>query len=155
MTFAFPTPVLDAIRALLKFKNWTTISEIAKVAGKTQKQVLDVVNHNGHMVWRDRDNGRITRVDPQGVLREKLWEAGAFFSAGSADYGSTNTLEFKGHDELRKRLEVKRWGGGLGDSYQFTCVLDTPENREALVADGCVHASDVVIDDRLWERDVP
>ena len=57
-------PVLDAIRAILKFKDHATITEIAKMAEMKQRDVLDVVNANGSMVWRNRKNGQITGESP-------------------------------------------------------------------------------------------
>ena len=46
-------PILDAIRAVLKFKDRATIAEVAKYAGVPQRQVLDTINTNGRFVWRD------------------------------------------------------------------------------------------------------
>ena len=45
-------PVLDAIRAVLKFKDHATITEVAKFADLKPRHVLDVINANGTMVWR-------------------------------------------------------------------------------------------------------
>jgi hypothetical protein len=148
-------PILATIRSLLKFKDCTTVSEIASIAGLTKKRVLDVLNSNGHMVWRNRHNGKITRVDPKGVLEGRLWASGSYFKDGLEDYGRVHTLEFKMHEELRDRLKQEQWGGGFGDSFIYTCVLDTPENRAALVADGCVYFKDLdpPLDDRLWKED--
>ena len=62
-------PVLDAIRAVLKFKDHATIAEVAKFADMRPRQVLGVINANGNMVWRNRKNGHITKVAPSDVLR--------------------------------------------------------------------------------------
>ena len=72
-------PILDAIRALLKFKDSASVREIATMAGATQRRVLDVLNLNGHMVWRNRKTGRVTKVDPRGVLAKQLRESGEFY----------------------------------------------------------------------------
>lgn len=146
-------PVLEAIREILKFKDYTTVSEIAKVTGLSVKETLIRINKNGHMVWRHRSNGRITRVDPKGVLRDQLWKSGAYFRETSYDYGCTTGLQFEGHEELRAKLIKKMWGGGLGDSYEYEYIPDTEENRQALVDDGCVAFSAIEIDDRLWKED--
>ena len=145
-------PILEAIRSLLKFKDSTSISEIASIAGLPRKRVLDVINTNGTMVWRDRRTGKITRVDPRGVLDGKLSEAGAYFWLSKGNYGSVDTIEFKKHDDLRIKLQEEQWWGGFGDSYKATCVVDTPEHRSALVEDGCILHSDVILDDRLWKE---
>ena len=60
--------VLQTIRDLLKFKDYTTIAEIAKFSGQTQSKVLKVINDNGWAVYRNRKNGRITRVDTKTKL---------------------------------------------------------------------------------------
>lgn len=146
-------PILAAIREILKFKDHTTIGEIAKITGKKQADVLKVLNVNGHMVLRYRSNGHITGVNPRIYLQEKLRKEGAFFWVTDYDYGSTKGLAFEKHDELREKLQVETYGGGIGDSYPYKYVPDTPENRAALVKDGCLHASDMVIDDRLWQED--
>ena len=67
-------PVLATIRALLKFKDHTTIAEIASTSGLSRKVVLETINRNGQFVWRNRKNGHITKVDPQSALRKQLWE---------------------------------------------------------------------------------
>lgn len=149
-------PVLDAIRAVLKFKDTATISEVAKYAGMTHKQVLDVVNANGHMVWRNRKSGHITKVDPRAVHRQQLVESDRYYFRES--YGAWAhegyCLRFKGHDDLRQSLESKRWTGGIGDSWQITKVEDTPENRSALEAAGLKLWSEAEADERLWREPV-
>lgn len=145
-------PVLDTIRALLKFKDRTTISEIASTAGIKRADVLRIINVNGHMVWRDRKTGQITRVDPQSILTDKLRQAGAFFWVQKFDYGSTEGLEFNEHQELREKLLEQTWGGGMGDSYPYSYVPNTEANRVALTADGCVPYDDSMIDDREWKE---
>lgn len=145
-------PVLDAIRAVLKFKDTATISEVAKYAGLTHKQVLDVVNANGTMVWRNRKNGHITKVDPRAVHRQQLVESDRYYFRES--YGAWShegyRLRFKGHDDLRQQLESKHWTGGIGDSWQITKVEDTPDNRAALESAGLKLWSETEADERLW-----
>jgi len=145
-------PVLDTIRALLKFKDFTTISEIASTAGLPRKVVLETINRNGQFVWRDRKNGRITRVDPKSSLREQLWKSGKFYSEGT--YGAWSVeghcLKFEGNDEIRDRLKQKRTIETLVEHWPVEVVLDTPENRTALEAAGLRPWAEAVIDDRLW-----
>ncbi len=145
-------PILDAIRAVLKFKNTATISEIAKYAGMTYKQVLDVVNINGTMVWRNRKNGHITKIDPRGVHRKQSVESDRYYFPDT--YGAWSVegrcLRFKGHDDLRTQLSEKRLVGALGDCWSENHVIDTPENRAALEASGLTLWSEDEADERLW-----
>jgi hypothetical protein len=147
-------PVLTTIRALLKFKNDTTIAEISTTAGISRKIVLDVINRNGNMVWRDRTNGKITRVDPQNILWGKLWADGAYFRIGEENYGCAHTLVFIGNEELKNDLLKNDWAGGLGYCYPIKYVPDTPENRAVMVANGCIFHDDIAptVDDRLWKE---
>lgn len=145
-------PVLETIRAILKFKDYATISETAKMAGMTQKAVLDVINENGEMVWRNRKNGHITKVDPRGVLLRRLVESDAYYFPDT--YGAWSVegkcLRFKGHDDLRDRLRRKVLVGALGDCWNEDHVMDTPENRAELEAAGIKLWSEDEADDRLW-----
>lgn len=147
-------PVLDAIRAILKFKDAATISEIAKYSSRTHRHVYDTINANGAMVWRDRKNGHVTKVDPRGVHRKQLVEGDQYYFLDT--YGAWSVegqcLRFKGHDDLRKSLETPHWTGGIGDSWKITKVEDTPENRAALEATGLKLWSESEADDRLWRE---
>lgn len=145
-------PILYTIRQLLKFKDDTTISEIASTAGLSRKLVLETINRNGHFVWRNRKNGHITKVDPQSTLREQLWESGKFYREGTFGAWSVegHCLNFEGNDELRESLKEKRIVGTLVEHWPVDVVLDTPENRAALEAAGLRPWSEAVIDDRLW-----
>lgn len=147
-------PVLDTIRALLLFKDYTTISEIASTSGLKRRRVLDVINRNGPMVFRLRGNGHITRVDTTSPLREQLWESGEFYRPGTYGAWSVegNCLEFEGHEDLRSDLARSRTIGGLGDSWPIDIVEDTPENRAALEGAGLRPWGEAVIDDRLWKE---
>ena len=147
-------PVLDAIRAVLKFKDAATISEIAKYAGLTYRQVLDAINTNGTMVWRDRKSGHVTRVDPRAVHRKQLVESDRYYFPDT--YGAWSVeghcLRFKGHDDLRAKLSDGRLVGALGDCWTESHVIDTPENRAALEAAGLKLWSESEADERLWKE---
>ena len=129
-------PVLDAIRAILKFKDHATITEIAKMAEMKQRDVLDVLNANDSMVWHNRKNGHITKVDPRGVLRKKLVESDRYYFTDT--YGAWSVeghcLRFNGLDDLRATLSESRIVGTVGDNWEQKHVIDTPENRAALKA---------------------
>jgi hypothetical protein len=149
------TPVLDTIRALLKFKNFTTISEIASMAGIPRKKVLEVINQNDEFVWRNRKNGRITRVDPRTTLSEQLWKSGGFYREGTFGAWSVEgrCLNFEGNADLRAHLKERRTVGALGDNWPVEVVLDTVENRAVIEGAGLRPWSEAVIDDRLWVED--
>lgn len=147
-------PVLDAIRAVLKFKDRATISEIAKYASLTHKQVLDTINTNGSMVWRDRKTGHVTKVDPRGVHRRQLVESDAYYFPDT--YGAWavegRCLRFKGHDDVRARLAESRLVGALGDCWRTDIIPDTPETRAALEAAGLKLWAETEADERLWKE---
>lgn len=149
-----PRPVLCAIRELLCFKDATTISEVARIAGVAASRVLEIVNRNGAMVHRDRRTGKIVKVDPRAQLREKLWNEGKFYRVVAVGLfcKEYDGLDFKGHAELRQRLQTVRCIGALGDNRNETFVLDTSENRAALEAVGMQDAVACEIDDRLWKE---
>lgn len=145
-------PILNAIRAVLKFKDATSIPEVAKFSGKTQREVLDVINANGEFVSRFRKTGKIAKVDPQSKLRADLWSSGKYFKRES--YGAWchegYCLKFEGNDELRKTLQRQRVTGGIGDSWTISIIEDNEENRQALIDAGLEPWESAVIDDRLW-----
>lgn len=145
-------PILSLIRALLRFKDHTTIAEIAKIGGFKPRHVLDVVNQNGEFVQRVRRTGNITKVDVQSPLRDRLWKSGEFYRPDT--YGAWSVeghcLKFEGRPEIREAMQEGRWVGALGDNYEVKVILDTPENRAALEAAGLRPWDEAVIDDRLW-----
>jgi len=146
------TPVLDAARAILKFMDSASIADIAKYCGMKYRAVLDVINKNERMVWRNRKTGRVTRVDPRAILRKQLVESDSYYFPST--YGAWSVegkcLRFNGHEEIRAKLLRRTVVGALGDSWQEDHVLDTPENRAALEADGLKLWSESEADDRLW-----
>ena len=150
-------PVLEAIRAILKFKDHATITEIAKMAEMKQRDVLDVLNANGSMIWRNRKNGHITKVDPRGVHRKKLVESDCYYFPDT--YGEWSVeghcLRFKGHDDLRAKLSESRVVGTIGDNWKVNHVIDTPENRAALEAAGLKLWAESEADERMWKEPLP
>lgn len=147
-------PVLDAIRAVLKFKDSATISEIARYAELRHRHVLDVVNANGEMIWRDRKTGHITKVDPRGVHRKMLVESDAYYFPDT--YGAWSVegycLRFKGHDDLRKEMMDSRLIGSLGDCWTIEIIPDTEANRARLEAAGLKLWDESEADERLWKE---
>lgn len=144
-------PVLAAIRSLLRFRDATTIAEVASIASVPKRRVLDVLNRNGAFVWRDRKTGRITRVDPRTQLSNDLWESGRFYRIG--DYGawSKEGKQIVILDEgLKAILEEPHTTGGLGDSYMIRIIKNTPENLAAVEAAGLRPWSEAEVNDRLW-----
>lgn len=148
------TLILETIRSLLKFKDFTTISEIASTAGVKRAHVLAIINSNGTFVWRNRKNGHITKVDPKSALSEQLWQSGEYYRIDA--YGAWcregDQIILKGHEDLKKRLTSERWTGGLGDSYKIEIIEDTEENRQEVQAAGIKPWAEAVIDDRLWKE---
>ncbi len=150
------TPILDTIRAILKFKAFTTIAEIASMAGVKRLDVLNVVNANLDLIKRDVKRGRIIGLDLQNPLRKQLWDSGKFWKRGS--YGAWSTegesiILADCQNELAGRLTKQQIVGGFGDSYYVGVIHLTPENIAAVEAEGIRPWSEAVIDDRLWKEE--
>lgn len=147
-------PILYTIRQILRFKDTTTIQEIAQYAGVTKLRALEVINQNGHLVPRHRDSGKITQVTPRETLREQMKREGRYWWLTELDYGSTAGLAFEGHADLKESLSKKTTGGGWGDSYEYSYVPDTDDNKALLAQAGCLPWDDLKgeIDDRLWQE---
>ena len=146
--------VLTTILEILKFKNFTTIGEIAKISGLRQAHVLRVLNRNISYVIRDPTNGHIRDLSHKSTLRTQLWNSGRYYSEDVYGMFSKegDALNFAGNDELRGRLSESKVVGAFGDSGTQTVIIDTPENRKAIEDAGLRPWSEVVIDDRLWEE---
>lgn len=81
--------VLNAIRQLLKFKGWATISEIAQIAEVKKAIALEVVNKNLPFLNIDRKSGKVV-----GLLTFYWEQKTAFMASGkyydvNDYYGST------------------------------------------------------------------
>ena len=147
--------VLQTIRDLLKFKDYTTISEIAKFSGQTQSKVLKVINDNGWAVYRNRKSGRITKVDTKTKLYKDEWERGVWYKQTSYGAWSHEGYKLEVHDSVKdKFLELvsSHWIGGIGDSWKIEHIEDTPENRKILEESGLQPWDNLVVDDRLWKE---
>ena len=145
--------ILETIREILKFKDYATISEISKISGIPQAEVLKVVNKNGAYVWRTRNNGRITRVDPRSKLIEDLWNSGEYYSIVSYGAWSHEGYEIKVPEDKKgviSHLSVKQCTGGIGDSWYITLVEATDENTKEVESLGFTNWDKRVVDDRLW-----
>lgn len=145
--------ILETIREILKFKDYTTISEISKLSGIPQAEVLRVINKNGAYVWRDRKNGRITKVDPRSKLIKDLWNSGDYYNITS--YGAWAHEGYKievpkGQEEKISHLTIERVVGAIGDSWYKTLVEATEENIKEVELLGFTNWDKRVIDDRLW-----
>ncbi|NTG07128.1 hypothetical protein [Rhizobium rhizogenes] len=151
------TPVLDTIRALLKFKSFTTIAEIASMVGLKRIDVLNVVNANLDLIKRDAKRGRIIGLDLQGPLRKQLWESGKFWKQDTygawSHEGDCITLA-DCQKELAERLTKQQIVGAFGDSYYVGVIHLTQANIAAVEAEGIRPWTEAIIDDRLWKEHV-
>lgn len=147
--------VLQTIRDLLKFKDYTTISEVAKFSCQTQSKVLKVINDNGWAVYRNRKNGRITKVDTRTRLVEQEWNSGKYYKKVSYGAWSHEGYKLEIHDSLKekfKELVSSTLTGALGDSWNIEHIEDTLENRKILEEAGLQDWSTLIVDDRLWNE---
>ena len=145
--------ILQTIGDLLKFKDYTTIAEVAKFSGLTQSKVLKVINDNGWAVYRNRKNGRITKVDTKTKLYKEEWESGVWYKKESYGAWSHEGYKLVVHDSVKNKFEELvsgRWTGGIGDSWKVEHIEDTPDNRKILEEAGLQDWSTLVVDDRLW-----
>jgi hypothetical protein len=147
--------VLETIRQLLEFKDYTTIPEIAKYAELPQKYVLGVINKNGNMVRRDRKTGKIVKVVPRHVLMENLKNSGEYFTDSTygawSNEGPCYVILGKPFVDVPEELYNTVLTGGLGDSfYQKHIPLSSKEGLEKI---GFKHWNTVHINDRLWVED--
>lgn len=142
------TPVLDTIRALLKFKDHTTISEIAKIGGFKAAHVLDVVNRNGAYVHRFRSNGKIAKVDLHEPLRKQLWQSGRFYKITSYGEWSTEGEEIV----LRDGITVEHLSSKMLHYRSRPAIVNTVENRRILEDAGLLLWSETILDDQLWQE---
>lgn len=149
--------VLATTRELLKFKDYTTIAEIAKFSGLSQQKVLEVINRNGRYVYRNRKNGRITRIDTRTPLIEQLWNSKKFYkkeSYGAWSHEGYKLVLHKDLDNDFNHIKKSLRTGAIGDSWQITHIEDTPENRKILEDAGFKDWETRVVDDRLWMEEV-
>lgn len=145
--------ILQTIREILKFKDYATISEISKLSGIPQAQVLKIINKNGPYVWRNRKNGRITKVDPRSKLVENLWNSGDYYnivSYGAWAHEGYQIKVVKEREDLISHLSVKQVTGAIGDSWYLDIVKATDENIKEVESLGFINWDKRVIDDRLW-----
>jgi len=150
------TPVLDTVRALLKCKSFTTIAEIASMAGLKRMDVLQVVNANLDLIKRDAKRGRIIGFDLHGPLRKQLWDSGKFWKQdtyGAWSHEGDCILLADCQKELADRLKKQQIVGAFGDSYYVGVIHLTPQNIAAVEAEGIRPWTEAVIDDRLWKEE--
>ena len=145
--------ILETIREILKFKDYATISEVSKISGIPQAQVLKILNDNGPYVWRNRKNGRITRVDPRSKLVENLWNSGEYYKIVSYGAWSHEGYEIKVPEDKKEvisHLTERQILGAIGDSWCLDIVEATEENIKEVESLGFINWDKKVIDDRLW-----
>ena len=150
-----PKPVLRALQSLLRFKDNTTIAEIAGIAELPKAKVLDVINTNRDMLTIDRKTGKILAENLAANLRLKMYGEGLTYQLRDENYGADKSLQFAGHEEFRKTHMLNTWAGGLGDCYAVSYVPATPENIAALEAEGCIFINSVsytLTADKLWKE---
>jgi hypothetical protein len=150
-------PVLETIRAVLKFKSAATIAEIASLAGMKRLDVLRVINANLDLIKRDVKRGRIVSLDLQGPLRRQLWDSGKFWQPDTYGAWSVEGRCIRLADcekELAERLTKQQIVGGFGDSYYVGVIHLTPENIASVEAKGIRPWSEADVDDRLWKEPV-
>jgi hypothetical protein len=128
--------IFETAREVLRFKNHTTIIELARLTGLKQLWILKVLNHNHGMVYRHLKNGHITRVERDNVVGSELaklaYTRGLTFRETTGNYGAAKILETA--STKVEHLKVTQCWGGMGDSQTVSVLNDAPATREALRA---------------------
>lgn len=140
-------PILYTIREILKFKDTATINEISSLSGIPKLKVLQVINNNGDMVYRDRKTGAITKIDTKTKLINKLKKEGNYYTRDSyGDWAHEGYMLILYPDNLsiRQSLDMLTLYNG-----QYI-IEDTKENREKLEALGYKDWGTVGLNDILW-----
>jgi len=141
-------PIYQAITSLLCIKKPISYSEIASVAGVKRQKVLDVLIRNKHLLVMDKQ-GRIERFISDAANQARnahaLWTQGKNFKIEPVNYGADNQIILCDSIKDKYKHLIKPYCvGGIGDNYWTEYLLDTPENRAALLADGIVFYEDVL-----------
>lgn len=141
-------PIYQALTSLLCIKKPVSYSEVASVAGAKRQKVLDVFIRNKHLLVMDKRK-RVERFisDEANQARNAhaLWTHGKNFKLSPINYGSDHQIVLcEAVRDNYKHLIKPYCVGGFGDSCWTEYLLDTPENRAALLADGIVCYDDVV-----------
>jgi hypothetical protein len=141
-------PIYQAITSLLLIKKPVGYAEVASVAKVKKQKVLDVIIRNKHLLKMDakgRIMGFISNECNQTRAAHVLWTQGKNFKLSPINYGSDHQIVLCADIACKyKHLNKPYCEGGLGDNYWTEYLLDTPENRAALLADGIQNYEDVL-----------
>ena len=129
-------PIFYTIQQLLKFKNFTTLSEISKISGIKQQKVLEVINTNGHGVYRLDKNGRITKISFSNT-RNSMWEGGNYYKIREDSLYSRKHFDIvtKLHSDLYNKLKSDYIDGYYGQ-HTVTDIKYTDENLNIILEYG-------------------
>ncbi len=148
------TPILDAIRLLIKVDGHATIPKIRQMLKMDLQTVLHVVAENKDLL---RMNGgkiygfvRFTFKDLVTHGQRKLYNP---YTVDDYGYHLFDALEFVGEDDLKKKYDVHAYGGGIGDVHHYSGTKDCPELREELHARGFIQYERSMADlENFWKE---
>lgn len=139
-------PVLDALLRLIRVEGKASTTSIARASGIPFREVLRVLDENRHLLLKDRSQ-RIVGTQLPALYqkeRQRALDEGRAYIISAINYGSDKEILCKG--PVWQELKKDYWSGGFGDSALTPCILDRPENLEAVRARGLVHLDEIKID---------
>jgi hypothetical protein len=132
-------PILNALIHIINFKQFTTIAELSKLAGKKQIDTLLVLNENSRFYRKDKRGRIIGWSQWHSEEVEKVFTAGKTYRTAIINYGAQSTLETRINNKEVDSMREIYYSGGFGDSYAENVILDTPENRTKLEEIGLIN----------------
>ena len=139
-------PVLEALLRLIRVEGKASITSIARASGISFREVLRVLDENRHLLVKDKTQ-RITGTQLSTLYqkeRQRAIDEGRAYLISRINYGSDEEIFCKG--PVRAELQKDYWSGGFGDSALTPCILNRPENLEAVRARGLVHIDELDLD---------
>ena len=139
-------PVLAALLRLIRVEGKASTTSIARASGITFREVLRVLDENRHLLVKDKAQRIVGTHLPTLYHRERqrALDEGRAYIISAINYGHDKEILCKG--PVREELQKDYWSGGLGDSALTPCILDRPENLEAVRARGLVHLDELDLD---------
>lgn len=138
------TPILDAIRLLIKVNGFADAPKIVSLVKIVDKKVntlsvMSVMAENQDLL--QMSSGKIFKIrtfyftDLVKYGKMKIYRP---YKVDDYGWPLFDALEFQGEDDLKKKYETHAYGGGIGDVHHYSGTKDCPELREELHARGFV-----------------
>ena len=120
---------LEAIQRLLKLKGKCSLAEIASVTEQKKAKVLQEITDNQKLLKLNKAGQIVGFINVIGIQSEQRFKKGEVYKINSR-FGQED--EILCNDERVEVLETMGWYGYGSDSYRYTIIKNTKENREKL-----------------------